>query len=198
MFNQSKKTYQIAILGMLTAIVLIQNFVPVVGYIPIPPINPTIIHITVIIAALTLGYKNGMILGLVWGVACIIRAFTTPTSPLDILFFTNPVIAIVPRILVGFVAGYVYQLLKKTKLLDSISMIISAVLASLTNTIFVLLFIYLFYRAEYASFLNVDQAKLIGIMGIVIVTSGLAEAVAAGIIAPIVAKALKRFVPAKN
>ena len=62
MFNQSKKTYQIAILGMLTAIVLIQNFVPVVGYIPIPPINPTIIHITVIIAALTLGYKNGMIL----------------------------------------------------------------------------------------------------------------------------------------
>ncbi|ANZ99942.1 ECF transporter S component [Carnobacterium divergens] len=198
MFNQSKKTYQIAILGMLTAIVLIQNFVPVVGYIPIPPINPTIIHITVIIAALTLGYKNGMILGLVWGVACIIRAFTTPTSPLDILFFTNPIIAIIPRILVGFVAGYVYQLLKKTKLLDSISMIISAVLASLTNTIFVLLFIYLFYRVEYASFLNVDQGKLIGIMGIVIVTSGVAEAVAAGIIAPIVAKALKQFVPTKN
>lgn len=198
MFNQSKKTYQIAILGMLTAIVLIQNFVPVVGYIPIPPINPTIIHITVIIAALTLGYKNGMILGLVWGVACIIRAFTIPTSPLDILFFTNPMIAIIPRILVGFVAGYVYQLLKKTKLLDSISMIISAVLASLTNTIFVLLFIYLFYRVEYASFLNVDQGKLIGIMGIVIVTSGVAEAVAAGIIAPIVAKALKQFVPTKN
>lgn len=198
MFNQSKKTYQIAILGMLTAIVLIQNFVPVVGYIPIPPINPTIIHITVIIAALKLGYKNGMILGLVWGVACIIRAFTTPTSPLDILFFTNPIIAIIPRILVGFVAGYVYQLLKKTKLLDSISMIISAVLASLTNTIFVLLFIYLFYRVEYASFLNVDQGKLIGIMGIVIVTSGVAEAVAAGIIAPIVAKALKQFVPTKN
>lgn len=198
MFNQSKKTYQIAILGMLTAIVLIQNFVPVVGYIPIPPINPTIIHITVIIAALTLGYKNGMILGLVWGVACIIRAFTTPTSPLDILFFTNPIIAIIPRILVGFVAGYVYQLLKKTKLLDSISMIISAVLASLTNTIFVLLFIYLFYRVEYASFLNVDQGKLIGIMGIVIITSGVAEAVAAGIIAPIVAKALKQFVPTKN
>ncbi|MDT1997408.1 ECF transporter S component [Carnobacterium divergens] len=198
MFNQSKKTYQIAILGMLTAIVLIQNFVPVVGYIPIPPINPTIIHITVIIAALTLGYKNGMILGLVWGVACIIRAFTTPTSPLDILFFTNPIIAIIPRILVGFVAGYVYQLLKKTKLLDSISMIISAVLASLTNTIFVLLFIYLFYRVEYASFLNVDQGKLIGIMGIVIVTSGVAEAVAAGIISPIVAKALKQFVPTKN
>lgn len=198
MFNQSKKTYQIAILGMLTAIVLIQNFVPVVGYIPIPPINPTIIHITVIIAALTLGYKNGMILGLVWGVACIIRAFTTPTSPLDILFFTNPIIAIIPRILVGFVAGYIYQLLKKTKLLDSISMIISAVLASLTNTIFVLLFIYLFYRVEYASFLNVDQGKLIGIMGIVIVTSGVAEAVAAGIIAPIVAKALKQFVPTKN
>ncbi|TFJ38580.1 ECF transporter S component [Carnobacterium divergens] len=198
MFNQSKKTYQIAILGMLTAIVLIQNFVPVVGYIPIPPINPTIIHITVIIAALTLGYKNGMILGLVWGVACIIRAFTTPTSPLDILFFTNPIIAIIPRILVGFVAGYVYQLLKKNKLLDSISMIISAVLASLTNTIFVLLFIYLFYRVEYASFLNVDQGKLIGIMGIVIVTSGVAEAVAAGIISPIVAKALKQFVPTKN
>lgn len=56
-------TRRIAIFGLLTAILLIQNFVPFLGNIPIPPLNPTIIHITVIVATLTLGTVDGMILG---------------------------------------------------------------------------------------------------------------------------------------
>lgn len=194
MGRDKNNTYRIAILGMLTAIILIQNFVPVMGYIPIPPLNPTIIHITVIIAAITLGYKDGMILGGIWGVACIIRAFTFPTTPLDLLLFTNPVIAIVPRILVGLVAGYVYQILKRTAVKDTFAMIISAILGSLTNTILVLTFIYIFYRQEYAAFVQVDVGSLLVVLGTVVITSGLAEAIAAAVIEPLVAKPLKHFV----
>src|SRR5699024_1738230 len=98
-----------------------------------------------------------------------------------------------PRILVGFVAGYVYHLFKNKKEKDSLGMILSSVLASLTNTILVLFFIYLFYKDDYATALNVDVSNLAKALGAVVLTNGLAEAVAAAIIAPVVAKALKRF-----
>ena len=193
MYQKNRKAYRIAILGILSAIIIVQNFVPLLGYIPIPPLNPTIIHITVIIAALTLGTKDGMIIGGVWGISRFIKAFIAPASPLDLLLFTNPLISIVPRILVGFVAGYVYHLFKNKKEKDSLGMILSSVLASLTNTILVLFFIYLFYKDDYATALNVDVSNLAKALGAVVLTNGLADAVAAAIIAPVVAKALKRF-----
>ncbi|WP_313469743.1 ECF transporter S component, partial [Carnobacterium sp.] len=89
MYQKNRKAYRIAILGILSAIIIVQNFVPLLGYIPIPPLNPTIIHITVIIAALTLGTKDGMIIGGVWGISRFIKAFIAPASPLDLLLFTN-------------------------------------------------------------------------------------------------------------
>ncbi|MEG0267152.1 MAG: ECF transporter S component [Carnobacterium sp.] len=193
MYQRNRKAYRISILGILSAVILVQNFIPFLGYIPIPPLNPTIIHITVIIAALILGTKDGMIIGGVWGVSRLVKAFIAPASPLDLLLFTNPIISIVPRILVGFVAGYIFHLLKKRKGKESIAMIISSVLASLTNTILVLFFIYIFYKDDYAMALNVDVSTLAKVLGGIVLTSGLAEAVAAGIIAPIVARPLKRF-----
>lgn len=192
MQNRPNKTYRIAILGILTGIILIQNFVPFLGYIPIPPLNPTIIHITVIVAALTLGVKDGMIVGAVWGVIRLIKAFIMPSNPLDLLLFTNPVISIVPRILVGFVAGYVFFKLKK-RLKTTTAMTIASVLASLTNTILVLFFIYVFYKEDYATAMKVDVSNLVKFLGTIVLTNGVAEAVAAGVIAPFIAKSLKKF-----
>ncbi|MCO6017789.1 MULTISPECIES: ECF transporter S component [Carnobacterium] len=192
MQNRPNKTYRIAILGILTGIILIQNFVPFLGYIPIPPLNPTIIHITVIVAALTLGVKDGMIVGAVWGVIRLIKAFIMPSSPLDLLLFTNPVISIVPRILVGFVAGYVFFKLKK-RLKTTTAMTIASVLASLTNTILVLFFIYVFYKEDYATAMKVDMSNLVKFLGTIVLTNGVAEAIAAGVIAPFIAKSLKKF-----
>ncbi|MGB6179229.1 ECF transporter S component [Carnobacterium sp.] len=193
MYQRNRKAYRISILGILSAIILVQNFVPLLGYIPIPPLNPTIIHITVIVAALTLGTKDGMVIGGVWGVSRLVKAFIAPTSPLDLLLFTNPIISIVPRILVGFIAGYAFHLLKKKNGKESIAMIISSVLASLTNTILVLFFIYIFYKDDYAAALNIDVSTLAKALGAIVMTNGVAEAIAAGIIAPIVARPLKKF-----
>lgn len=192
MNRKNTKTYRIAIIGILAAIIFIQNFVPMLGYLPIPPLNPTIIHITVIIAALTLGTKDGMIIGGVWGVTRFVKAFVMPASPLDLLLFTNPFISILPRILVGLIAGASYYALKK-KMNDTSSMALASILGSLTNTILVLIFIYIFNRGEYAEAMGVSVAGLAKVLGTVVLTNGIAEAVAAAIIAPFIAKALKRI-----
>ena len=73
-------------------------------------------------------------------------------------------------------------------------MVIASVLASLTNTILVLFFIYIFNGADYAAAMKVDVSGLLKVLGTVVLTNGLAEALAAGIIAPIVARTLKKIV----
>jgi len=105
---QRRKAYKTAILGILIAIILVQSMVPMLGYIPTGFVNITIIHITVIVAAIVLGPKDGAIVGLVWGIGTIIRAFTSPTSIIDTTVFTNPVVAVLPRIAVGLLAGWIY------------------------------------------------------------------------------------------
>ena len=188
--NQRKnKTYRIAILGILTAVIILQNFIPFLGYIPIPPLNPTIIHITVIVAAFVLGTKEGMIIGTVWGIVRLIKAYTLPTSPLDLILFTNPMISVVPRILVGLVAGYTIQVFRKRDK-QALGMIVGGILGSLTNTLFVLGFIFLFYGNEYSSALGVHPANLMKALALIVATNGVAEAVASAFLAPLLSKAL--------
>ena len=191
MQTQKNKTYRIAILGILSAFIIIQTFVPFLGNIPIPPLNPTIIHITVIVAAFVLSTKDGMLVGLVWGLARMVKAYTLPASPLDLLLWTNPVIAVVPRVMVGLVAGLVFHAFLKRKQ-EKAGMVIAAVLGSLTNTVLVLGFIALFYGNEYATALNVDPSNLLKVLAGIVATNGIGEAVAAGLIAPFIAKALMK------
>lgn len=191
MQTQKNKTYRIAILGILSAFIIIQTFVPFLGNIPIPPLNPTIIHITVIVAAFVLSTKDGMLVGLVWGLARMVKAYTLPASPLDLLLWTNPIIAVVPRVMVGLVAGLVFHAFLKRKQ-EKVGMVVAAVLGSLTNTVLVLGFIALFYGNEYATALNVDPSNLLKVLAGIVATNGLGEAVVAGLIAPFIAKALMK------
>lgn len=189
MKNSKNKTYRIAVLGILTAIIIIQNFVPFLGNIPIPPLNPTIIHITVIVATFVLGIKDGIIVGGIWGLVRMIKAYTLPASPLDLLLFTNPLIALVPRILIGLTAGLAFQFFHK-KGNTKRGMVIGSVVGSLTNTLLVLGFIALLFGQEYSEALGVPATNLMGVLATVVATSGIAEAVVAAILAPVISNAL--------
>ncbi|EAC9267437.1 ECF transporter S component, partial [Listeria monocytogenes] len=53
--NTKSKTYRLVIRAILTAIIILQTMVPFLGFIPIGITSLTIIHITVIVAAIVLG-----------------------------------------------------------------------------------------------------------------------------------------------
>ena len=192
MQNKNKqRTRRIALLVIFTTLILLQTFVPLMGYIPIPPLNPTIIHLTVIIATITLGTVDGMVIGGVWGIARMVKAITLPSSPLDPLLWTNPLIALVPRVLIGLFTGILYhQIFKRKETTSFLRISASAVVGSFTNTIFVLWFIYLFYGREYAQVLEVDYSQLATALGVVIATNGTAEALSAAILSPLIARPL--------
>lgn len=191
--KQREKTQRIAFLALFTAIIIIQNFVPLLGYIPLGPLSLTIIHLTVIIAALVLGPKEGAIVGGIWGTITFIRAFVWPTSPLATIVFVNPLVSILPRILVGVVAGYVFSWLRKKWSFQYGAALVAAVLGSLTNTLLVLGQIYLFYQGKAPEMYALDVSALLPYLLGVIATNGIPEAILGGIVAPSIALPLLRI-----
>lgn len=188
--NTKNKTYRLVIRAILTAIIILQTMVPFLGFIPIGITSLTIIHITVIVAAIVLGTKDGMFIGLVWGIFTIIRAFTSPTTPLDITVFTNPIISVLPRVLVGLVAGILFTwLYRKTKKVVLAS-IVAAIFGTLTNTVLVLTLMGTLYTSLVATTYGVDASALFVILGAIAVTNGVSEVITAVILTPILVKAL--------
>ena len=190
--KQTINTKRLTMMAIATAILLIQNFVPFLGNLPLPPLNPTIIHITVIVFTFLLGTRDGMIIGAIWGIIRMIRAFAMPASPLDPLIWTNPMIAVLPRLLIGLTVGVTYQWLQK-RWPSTHSLRISAFLGSLTHTVFVMLFIYVFFTEDIAYLMNIQMDNIVYGLLAIVVTSGIPEAIIAAIIAPIVVKPLKKI-----
>ncbi|MEK3988582.1 ECF transporter S component [Robertmurraya sp. FSL R5-0851] len=191
--NKKNKTFRMVLLGMLSAIIIIQTTIPFLGYIPMGPLSLTIIQVTVITAAIVLGTKEGAIVGGIWGIITFIRAFVAPTSVIAPIVFTNPLVSILPRILIGVVAAYVFHRLLSGKLNETVRMSVAGVLGSLTNTVLVLGFIYLFYGEPYANFLKLDMEQLLPALLTIVATNGLTEAILAGVLTPIISKPLLRW-----
>lgn len=107
------RTREITLTAVLTAIILVMGLVPNFGYVPITPmVGFTIIHIPVFIGAYYGGRKVGGFLGLVFGLTSLFVAFTRPGGLLDPIF-TNPMVSVLPRFLVGFFAYDVLQFFRK-------------------------------------------------------------------------------------
>lgn len=175
------KARQLTTVGLLSGISIFLSLTPL-GYIPILPINPTIMHVPVIIGAIIEGPMVGAFIGGIFGLSSMVRAFMTPT-PTNFIFW-NPIISIGVRILIGFVTGYVYRALKKR----NYGVAVSAVVGSLTNTIGVLGLAYVFYLARYAEGLGISEAAATTFILTVVGTNGVPEAIISALIAvPVVA-----------
>ena len=182
-----QKVYRLVALALFSAIIIVQNFVPLLGYIPIGPLNITIIHVTVIIAALILGPKDGALVGGIWGVITFVRAFVWPTSPLAVIVFVNPLVSVLPRILIGVVVGYTFKFLKRYVKHQTLAISGAAVLGALVNTVLVLGQIYLFYHNRSQEMYALDVKALLPYLLGVVATNGIPEALIAGVVSPLVA-----------
>ena len=193
MENKLKKsrlsTRQMTIIGMLSAISIFLGLTGL-GFIPLPTMKATIMHIPVIIGAIVEGPMVGALVGLVFGLFSMYQNFTVP-GPTSFIFW-NPVIAIIPRILIGLVAYYVYSLMQKKLKKESVSIAVASLLATFTNTAGVLTLAYLFYAQKYASALGINpDMAAIGIAGIG-VTNGIPEAIVSAVICiPVIIAILK-------
>ena len=174
--------------SILIAIIILQDFVPFLGNIPVGPLSITTMHVTVIIAAIVVGPVDGAIIGGVWGILTGVRAFVAPPRPLAPLVMVNPLVSVVPRIMIGLVAGYLYRWLARLSKQPRLAMILAGIAGSLTNTGLVLGAIALFYRTPaVARAYGVNVDHLLPALETIMATNGLAELVFAAIVVPLVA-----------
>ncbi|HCW52824.1 MAG TPA: ECF transporter S component [Clostridium sp.] len=180
---------QMTMIGMLSAISIFLGLTGL-GFIPIPPVRATIMHIPVIIGAIVEGPIVGSLVGLVFGLFSMYQNFTAP-GPTSFIFW-NPIIALVPRILIGITAYYIYTFLNNKIKNKSISIGAAAICATLVNTIGVLSLTYIFYLEKYSNALGIDSSTAGAAIATVGLTNGIPEAIISGVISiPVILAILK-------
>lgn len=200
---------KMTIIGMLCAISIIMSMTPI-GYVPINPVvNLTIMHIPVIIGAIIEGPLAGAFIGFIFGATSLLRAITGPT--VTNFIFMNPLVSILPRMLIGVASYYTYAFVSKrfSKLLESKSngnkdskklktlpAAITGVVGTLVNTGGVLGMTYILYAQRFAEAFISDNPDanaynpayiIFGIVG----ANAIAEAILAAIIVGSVVTVLK-------
>ena len=128
-------TRKIVISGVMGAISIILGATHW-GFIPwFTGVALTLMHVPVIIGAVLEGPVVGLVIGLIFGAFSLLQAAIAPTGPTDV-WFTNPLVSIVPRLFIGPMAWLVYRTLKQTG--EELALIIAAVASGLLNVILVL------------------------------------------------------------
>lgn len=188
--KKKKQLVRLVLCALFAALIVVMTFTPYLGYITVGIIEITTLHIVVIFGACLLGAKYGAILGGVWGLTCIARAFQFGIIP-----FQNPMVSLVPRIIVGFVAGLIFLGLSKTKCKKPIVLGLSALIGTLTNTVLVLSSLQIFGGFEV---LFGEAAKTLDvIIGTLISTNGLIELIGAVILVPTLYMATNKYIKDK-
>lgn len=187
-------------LAMMCAVLLVLGMTGI-GFIQLPVIKATTMHIPVILGAILLGPGAGAVLGGVFGL-CSIWANTTAPGLLSFAFspfmtteglpgvLKSLWIALVCRILLGVLAGWFWKLFKKVLNKDYVALPVTAALASVCHTILVMGSIYILLAQQYADAKNVAASAVFDLVLGTIVASGIPEAIAAAILVTGIGKAL--------
>ncbi len=204
MKTNRRDTRSMAMLAMLCGILVVMG-VTGIGFIPLPVIKATTMHIPVILGAVLLGPSAGGVLGCVFGL-CSIWANTTTPGLLAFAFSpfmtTEGVIgalkslwiALGCRILFGLIAGWIWKLMKKLNFQDYIALPVTAAVATICHTVLVMGSIYLLLAQQYANAKNVGITAVFGLIMGTVTASGIPEAIAAAILVTVLGKALIKLV----
>ena len=199
MKNQNTKRMTLFALFLAIEIML---FCTPFGFLQLGPLAITLMHIPVIAASILLGVREGMALGLVFGLCSMIKATMAPGitsfvfSPFVTIGgisgnWTSVLIALVPRVLVGYVPGALYSLFQKKGLHQSMAACLAAVIATLLHTALVLGGIWVFFGEPYAAVLGSAKDLLLGLFGMTVLTNSLPETAVAGLVMAALVKAIR-------
>lgn len=195
--------HYMATLAMLCGILMVMGMTGI-GFIPLPVIKATTMHIPVILGAVLLGPAAGGVLGAVFGF-CSIWANTVTPGLLSFAFspfmtnegFAGVIkslwIALGCRIVFGILAGLIWKGMKRLLKSDYAALPVTAAISTIIHTLLVMGSIYLLLAQQYAAAKNVAFTAVFGLVMGTVTASGIPEAIAAAILVTVIGKALLRL-----
>lgn len=147
--THSTSSYSVRITGLLILFSVILGTTDI-GFIPVPTEAryATTMHLPTILASLSEGWPIGLVVGAVFGLTSMYASISPITE--------DPIIAIIPRLLVGVTPFLTYYYLRNAH--EYVRLAMGAVVGTLTNTV---LFLGL---AVARGFLHSEQAMEIGLV----------------------------------
>jgi uncharacterized membrane protein len=177
--------------AMIIALIALMGFVPFLGFIPLgASVSITIIHLPVLLGAALLSTRSATLFGLSFGIVSLLVVVTNPTpQPID-LFFVNPLISVLPRILFGLFAGVLFSFTRRFANLQQYGLLsLFAFLATVFHTVLVLSMLWLFASAELSGLFG----NLVQFIWYILSLNGLIEAILSALLIPILTLALRRI-----
>lgn len=163
------------------------------------PIVATTAMIPIIITSICMGKYYGSFFGFITGIVIMLIWTFAPPNPLFAFVFSpfyqlgeykgsfySLIIVLLPKILVGFFPALIVQKLHKSAKFE---LILASVVGSLTNTFLTLGLIFLFFKTPYEVLNNM---KISHILGTLLLTNGIPEAIISAIICPIISRVLMK------
>ena len=200
MHNKKHDTHYMATLAMLSGVLLVMGMTGI-GFIPLPIIKATTMHIPVILGAVLLGPGAGAFLGGVFGL-CSIWANTTGPGLLSFAFSPFMTteglpgvakslwIALGCRIMFGVIAGWLWKFSKKLLKKEFLALPVTAALSTICHTLLVMGSIYLLLAQQYAAAKNVAISAVFGLIMGTVTASGIPEAIIAAVLVTVIGKSL--------
>ncbi len=154
MNNKSLKVRNFVILGLIAGILLLMAYTPL-GYLNIGPLAITFNTIPVAIAAIALGPKGGAAAGAIFGLTSFLQCIGVGgTSAMGAaLFNIQPFLAFVqrfvPRVLDGFLLGFIYRFFRE-RCQSYLACALTGFFSAFLNTVFFMTaLVLLFGNTEY-------------------------------------------------
>ena len=201
-------TRYMATLAMLCGVLLVMGMTGI-GFIPLPIIKATTMHIPVILGAILLGPKAGAVLGAVFGM-CSIWANTTTPGLLSFAFSpfmtTEGMVGVVKslwislgcRVLFGALSGWLWNFFQKILKQEYAALPVTAAVATISHTLLVMGSIYFLLTQQYAAAKNVAISAVFGLIMGTVTASGIPEAIAAAILVTVLGKAIMHFMDGRK
>ncbi len=190
------KPRELTLLGLLTALLLVMSYTPL-GYLNIGPLAITFNTVPVAVAAVALGPAGGAFTGLVFGITSFLQCIGIGgSSPLGAaLFEINPlytvIMCLIPRLLMGWMAGFVFRGAKKLTGSGIAGFIAGFCAAFLNTVLFMGALVLLFGSTEYMQGLIAGRNILVFVCAFVGVNA-VFEMLAVTAIVGILAKTLEK------
>lgn len=128
--TEQNKIRDLVITGLMGAIAVVLGLTRW-GFIPwFSGVSLTIMHVPAVIAAVIVGPVSGMAVGLIFGISSTVQATIAPIGPADV-WFTNPLLSVLPRLFIGPAAWLVWRSLKRW---EPLALLAAGAIGSLTNT----------------------------------------------------------------
>ncbi len=193
--KSTTKTKMLVLYALFTAIIALLSLTPL-GYLSVGAIDITFIVVPVVIGAIMLGSKGGAFLGLIFGISSFLSAngigVPSPFGAviLSISWWRTAVLCIIPRVLMGFFTGLIFEFLAKNGKKSFWKIALTSLIGPILNTLFFMSVLFLLFgSSDYITELRAGQ-NLLAFAAAFVGLNGLIEAGVSFVVSTAVVKAI--------